>query len=74
MNNQNEYWPEDTDTKFYIYKSTSLSDLLEKIQEKWPGAEMKDITIEAEYIQTDCLGYDLYDPGDYGNFLLITKN
>jgi len=71
------FWPDDTDTTMYIQTSycviPTLADLLQKIYEKWPGASLDNIEISAEKIHTDCLGYDLYDAGDYTDFLLITK-
>lgn len=76
------FWPDDTDTEMFIeadYNSISMSDLLCRIAEKWPdqscplGFDAGSIHIEAEYIHTDCLGYDRYDSGDYTRFLKITK-
>jgi hypothetical protein len=32
----------------------------------------EDIQIGAEYIHTECLGYDRYDPDDYTLYLTIT--
>lgn len=71
------FWPDDTDTKMYIngglMSSTNLQELLEKAQEKWPGISLDQIEISAEHIQTDCLGYDLYDPNDYTQFIVLRK-
>lgn len=70
------FWPDDTDTEMYLdaSHSTTLAELMEKIDEKWPGASMTNITITAEEIHTDCLGYDLYDAGDYTRFIIITRH
>ena len=69
------FWPDDTDTTMYLQSTRPLSsaDLLQDIYEKWPDASLENITIGTENIQTDCLGYDLYDAGDYTDFLIITK-
>jgi hypothetical protein len=71
------FWPDDTDTTMYIQTSDTASptlfELMDKIQDKWPGTSLENITITAEKIHTDCLGYDLYDPMDYTDFILITK-
>ena len=74
------FWPDDTDTEIYIAAggmfapAINLGDLLvERIYEKWEGASLNNIEITAEHIHTDCLGYDLYDPGDYTTFIKITR-
>jgi hypothetical protein len=71
------FWPDDTDTTMYIQTSDcaapTLAELLDKIQDKWSGTSAENITIGAEKIHTDCLGYDLYDANDYTQFLIITK-
>lgn len=71
--NQPEFWPNDGENAFYIPGESDMEDILARIEAKWPGAKMADITIEADYIQTHCLGYDLYDSGDYTKFILITR-
>lgn len=69
------FWPDDTPTEFYLSYEASIEDILEKIKEKFgPTASLEDITINPEYIHTDCLYYDCYDSGDYTNFLHITWN
>ena len=69
------FWPDDTETKLYFDSNTfhpmGLDELLIKVKEKFPEASMTQIRFEVEYIQTDCLGYDLYDPGDYTTFLKV---
>lgn len=70
-----DFYPDDTDTEFYIDTcwSPTLADVLDKAREKW-GADVKleQLHVEAEYIHTSCIGYDLYDPSDYTNFLHVT--
>lgn len=73
------FWPDDTENRIYIdggwmASGTSLQELMERAAEKWPGISPADITISAEHIHTDCLGYDLYDPGDYTEFIILSRN
>lgn len=67
------FWPDDTETTFHIEKDTSYENLRSKIREKFgEDAYLRgNIKITSEYIHTDCLGYDRYDPGDYACFLKI---
>lgn len=76
------FTPDDTDTEIWVkanFTSIPLSNILALCAEKWPthentlGFEVDNISISAEYIHTDCLGYDRYDAGDYTRFLKITK-
>ena len=71
--------PDDTDTEFYLDcgmfggGSYSLASLIQKAREKWgEDISLEDIEITPEYIHTDCLGYDRYDPTDYTNYLRIS--
>lgn len=70
-----DYWPDDDEDT--IYRSTegsiSMEEILEIAQEKWPGIDLKDIFVYAMHIHTHCLYYDCYDPGDYTNFIVITR-
>lgn len=54
----------------------SLEDLITKINEKWPSTVYSDwakIRIVTREIQTDCIGFDRYDPLDWTNFIIIRK-
>jgi len=64
--------PDDTDEEFYIANSATLSDIMDRAKVKWPDG-WADLDIESEYINTDCLYYDRYDPGDYTRYLKITR-
>jgi hypothetical protein len=68
-----DFWPDDTDTEFYIARSSSIADILSAVELKWPGVSLSNINIEAENIHTECLTYDLHDAGDYTDFLRISK-
>lgn len=73
----NTFWPEDDENTIYLERSRwiTLSDIIYIVQSKWGNSvELDSISINAENIHTDCLGYDLHDPGDYTNFIVITKD
>ena len=69
------YSPDDTDDYFYLLSNSeySLSEIIEKAKEKWENITLDQITIRSEYIHTRCIYYDLYDPSDYENYLIIVK-
>lgn len=66
--------PDDTHNSFFIHEEENFEYILERAREKW-GSEisLSSIQIKARYIQTDCLGYDQYDPFDYANYLEIIR-
>lgn len=65
--------PDDTETEFYLEYDASLSDIIEKVKEKFgSNVNLEDVTVTPEYIHTHALGYDMYDPSDYSNFLKIS--
>ncbi len=70
------FWPDDNEHEFWLKSDMqpSLAMILNMAKEKWPGIDPNDILIEAEKIHTDCIGYDLYDPGDYTNFIRISQS
>lgn len=71
-----DFWPDDTDTRIYIdgnFGGERLAEILEKIQEKWPGVSAENIRIIPEKIQTRCIGYDLYDATDWTDFIIIER-
>lgn len=67
-----DFWPDDTDTEFYIVDDESLETIIEMCQTRWPDAKLSDIKIESEYIHTRCVTYDLYDFMDWTRFLKIS--
>jgi hypothetical protein len=69
------YWPDDTADTFYIPESATLEEIQIAVNEKWPDLPVtrQGIRITPEHIQTDCLGYDCYDSGDYTYFLKVTR-
>jgi len=75
-NKGNNFWPDDTDTEMYLNSdmTNNLPYILNRIKEKWPKDNLENIEISAEYIHTDCIGYDRYDASDYTKFLLIKNH
>jgi len=70
-----DFWPDDTESTIYVDASQAptLNDLLAQAQEKWgEDIELSDVRITAEHIHTRCLGYDLHDPSDYDDFVVLT--
>lgn len=72
------FQPDNTPDVLYLNVTDFSPRTLEELQEacvKHFGEEIgsDDLLITAEYIHTQCLGYDRYDPGDYSTFLVITK-
>ena len=67
--------PDNTEKVLYInttYITVGLDEVLGKIREHFGVIPFGRFDIDAEYIHTDCLGYDSYDPGDYSNYIKIT--
>lgn len=71
----NTDYPKDTENVFYVegYTHSSILSLLTLIQNKWPNVDLDTITITTEYRHVEAIGYDLYDPNDYINYIVITK-
>jgi hypothetical protein len=69
------FWPDDTDDEMYLTGGSqySLAAIIEMCREKWPDTDFNDLVFESEKIQTDCLGYDLYDPCDHTDFIIIRR-
>lgn len=69
-----DFWPDDTHNSFYMVEAASLSLIMELAKDKFgPDITVDDLIITPEHIHTNCLTYDLHDPGDYTNFLCISK-
>jgi hypothetical protein len=70
-----DFWPDDTDTELYLSSSTPIPDIIDLIDQKWPGSgfSLGNFEISAEHIHTECIWYDLHDPSDYTTFIKITK-
>lgn len=69
------YWPDDGPEIMHLTSDSqhSLAAIIETCKNKWPDTDFNDLLFESKKIQTDCLGYDLYDPSDYTDFIIITR-
>lgn len=67
--------PDDDENTMYLYSDSqnSLATILEMAKEKWPDADLNDLLIESQHIQTECIGYDLYDPFDWTQYIVIRR-
>lgn len=70
-----DFWPDDSDDTLYIASSfgPTLAEILQQAKDKWPDATIENIEITSEKIHTHCIYYDLYDSGDYTDFLVLKK-
>lgn len=69
------FWPDDTDTCFYIpsLSAPSLAEIIQRAKAKWgEDIDLEKIDISSEYIHTDCLTYDLFDRGDWTDFVIVS--
>lgn len=70
----NTFEPANTKDMIYIPAdvAVSLDEIIQAAQTQWGASiDMSRIRVTAEHIQTKCLGYDLYDSGDYTNYLCL---
>lgn len=66
--------PEDSESELWIEDlggNISLSDLLNKAKDKWPDASLEDIAVSAVKHHQYNIYYDLYDPSDYVEYVVL---
>ncbi len=52
----------------------SISDLIERAQDHFgPDVDLSMVQVDAEHIQTSCLGLDYYDPSDHDDFIVLSR-
>lgn len=68
------FTPDDDEDTIYLVYGRPLNEIIEKVNEKWPGTDFSKIEIEAQHIHTYALGYDLYDSSDYDDYIVIRRN
>lgn len=73
MADPKSYWPENTEDTLYFRYETNLQSILDFIKQSWPDVSFDDVSIEAQHIHTDHIGYDLYDSSDYTDFIVVTR-
>jgi len=66
--------PDNTDDTLYFRPGISLAEIMDVVSSRWPDVCESEILIKAEHIQTHCIGYDLYDAGDYTDFIVVEKD
>ena len=70
-----DFWPDDDENTLYLSTGfLTMADLLEHAKDQF-GEDVKpeNIEVSAEKIHTHCIYYDLYDAGDYTNFIVLKK-
>lgn len=70
-----DYWPDDGPDHFWLCSSSqhSIAAIIEMARERWgQDINLDNILIESEYINTECIHYDLHDPGDWTDFIKIS--
>jgi hypothetical protein len=70
------FTPDDTPDELYIesYGGRHFADILDAMRGHFGyDLDLNDFAIAAEKIHTHCLGFDLYDHGDYTDYLHITR-
>lgn len=70
--------PDNDENNLYIpagsFDATlSMQDILDDIKNHFGDISLDSLTISAEHIHAKCIGYDMYDPWDYTEFLHISK-
>jgi phage tail protein X len=66
------YSPDDTDSVMYVEHYVSLTELIERVNKKWPGVCADEVRIIPQRIQTTYPEYST-DTTEYTNFLRIAK-
>lgn len=72
------FWPDNDDNTLYIpvgfgCSSLDLQELMETIESHFGDSDLSSYVISSEYIHTSCIYYDLHDPSDYTNFVIIER-
>lgn len=68
-------YPKDDEKTIYLEDNGGISfeQISNSIKEKWGEVNPKLIEITSEYRHVTCLTYDLYDPTDYQNYIIINN-
>lgn len=72
----NHEYPVDTENDMWLPgdSSLSLSDVLERVKEKWPNVNIEDVDITAVNHHQYSIGYDLHDSSDYVQYIYVSLN
>ena len=69
------FTPDNTADALFIpcYGPVDMSELIEEAKKHFGERfVLSNMRIEPRHIHTNCIGYDVYDPGDYTHYLVIT--
>lgn len=75
-NGTKSFTPDNNEKELYIQTDCiqiTMADLIEQIREHFKTDDMTQFAIESEEIHTRCVGYDLYDGGDWDNYIIIRR-
>jgi hypothetical protein len=71
-----DFWPDDGPDHFWLMSDSqnSIAAIIEMAKERWgQDINLNDILIESQRIHTECIYYDLHDPGDWTDFIMIGR-
>lgn len=68
-----KFWPDDDENTMWFTSEQAFGDILTEVRLKWPTVRIESLTISAEHVHTDCIGYPRYDPSDYTDFIKVSK-
>jgi len=69
-------YPVNDENNIYLesFLGHSLTTIINTIHEHWgTDVNIDDVIIRGEYRHVRCLGYDLYDSGDYETYIHISR-
>lgn len=72
----NTNYPQDDENNIYVAdhgQHINLAEIINLVSEKWPNIHLSDVIISQEHRHEKCLGYDLYDPTYYQNYIVISR-
>jgi hypothetical protein len=70
--NITSFTPDNDANTLYLQGDYQLDELLSAITDHFGNVPLENLTIRSEYIHTDSITYDRYDPGDYTNYIVVT--
>lgn len=71
-----DFWPDDGPDHFWLMSDSqnNIAAIIEMARERWgQDINLNDILIESRRIHTECIYYDLHDPGDWTDFIRISR-
>jgi hypothetical protein len=71
------FLPDNTTTEVYLNGNVGycMREILEIARDHFGSkTDFEDVSVTSEYIQTECIGFDGYDPSDYAKYIVLTLN